>query len=72
MFDKNHKALERAKLDRNLKSERMLKIGEKHMKVLKRRLGGTGPCFKTMATLIAGIGIAYGCYLLKFDLSHLR
>ena len=64
-FDQNQVALEDAKSDPKL--ETMLKSAEKHAKDLKKKLTQTGPCFKAMATLVAGVGIAYGCYLLKFD-----
>lgn len=67
---KNHATLENAKADPKL--ELMLKTAEKHLKVLKKRLARTGPCFKTMATLVAGASIAYGFYLLNFDIPLLR
>jgi hypothetical protein len=65
LFVQNQVALEETKSDPKLES--MLKGAEKHGKALKKKLTRTGPCFKATATLVAGVGIAYGFYLLKFD-----
>ena len=66
LFGQNQVALEDRKSDPKLES--MLKSAEKHAKALKKKLARTGPCLKAMATLVAGVGIAYGFYLLKFDI----
>lgn len=63
---KNHAALGREKTDMEL--YKMLKSADKHCKMLDKRLARPRICFKLTATLIAGVGIAYGLYLLNPDI----
>ncbi|MCO5567525.1 hypothetical protein L7F22_021219 [Adiantum nelumboides] len=64
--NKNRASLKEAKAD--LKREVMLRTADGHAKALKRKLARMGPCFKMMASVMAGASIVYGFYLLNFDL----
>ncbi|KAI5056372.1 hypothetical protein GOP47_0028190 [Adiantum capillus-veneris] len=64
--NKNHAAMKGAKADPKL--EVMLITADRHAKVLKRKSARMGPCFKMMASVMAGASIVYGFYLLNFDL----
>lgn len=64
--NKNHASLRGRKEDPKL--EVMLKTADRHAKALKRKSSRVGPCFKMMASVMAGASIVYGFYWLNFDL----
>eukprot|EP00249_Psilotum_nudum_P023032 c28732_g1_i1 orf=527-2284(+) len=68
--EKHSKMLEQVKGDAGL--ELLLKSADRHCKALLKKMSWAGACFKAMVTVITGVGMAYGLYMLNPNVNQWR